>query len=108
MLLAGYAESPRTYEPFVNTVNANDFKELYGISLSAAGDLQKIKENEEYPRGSLTDSKVNYHVEKYGKTLGISYEMIVNDDLSAFMRMPASSGAAVARCIRMWSWADHL
>ena len=97
MLLAGYAESPRTYEPFVNTVNANDFKELYGISLSAAGDLQKIKENEEYPRGSLTDSKVNYHVEKYGKTLGISYEMIVNDDLSAFMRMPAMLSAAVAR-----------
>lgn len=96
-LMQAYAEAGRTYDPWTTRVNARDFREMHGISLSEAPNLDKVGENEEYKTGSLKDGKTAYRVYKYGKILSISWEMIVNDDLNAFARIPAMLGAATAR-----------
>ena len=96
-LLQAYAEAPRTYEPWTSRVTATDFKTMYGVTLSEAPNLQRVGENEEYTTGSLGDHAESYSIAKYGKILGISWEMIVNDDLNAFSRLPGMFGAAVAR-----------
>lgn len=96
-LLQGYTEAGRTFDPWTNKVNARDFRDMYGVSLSAAPDLELVGENEEYKTGSLSDKAERYHILKYGRILSLSWEMVVNDDLNAFVRIPSLLGAAAAR-----------
>lgn len=97
ILLQSYTEAGRTYDAWTSRVSARDFREMYGVSLSEAPNLQKVQENGEYPTVSLTDHKESYRIYKYGEIIGISYEMIVNDDLRAFTRIPSLLGAATSR-----------
>ena len=96
-LLKAYQESPATWRPLVNVVPASDFKTIYGISLSAAPDLDLVGENGEYKSGSMSDNQESYRMYKYGKINYLTYEMIVNDDLRAFARIPQLQGAAARR-----------
>ncbi|WP_430734457.1 Mu-like prophage major head subunit gpT family protein [Halodesulfovibrio aestuarii] len=96
-LLKAYAESPITFESIVNIVSASDFKEMHGVALSEAPDMELIGENENYPVKTLSDSGESYHIAKYGEILRLSYEMIVNDNLRAFTRIPLLFGAAARR-----------
>lgn len=96
-LLQAYQEAGTTFSPWTAKRTATDFKEIYGVSLSEAPDLDDLGENEEYRHGYLRDNAERFHVVKRGKILRLSWEMIVNDDLGAFMRLPAMFGAATAR-----------
>ncbi|WMW64404.1 Mu-like prophage major head subunit gpT family protein [Nitratidesulfovibrio liaohensis] len=54
-------------------------------------------EHGEYKTGALKDKQERYAVRKYGKILGLTLEMIVNDDLRAFAKLPTMFGAAASR-----------
>lgn len=97
LLLQGYEEAGRTFEPWTSRRAANDFRDMHGISLSEAPELLPVGENEEYKSGSLSDNVEKFRIAKFGRKLSISWEMVVNDDLSAFSRIPAMFGAATAR-----------
>lgn len=97
LLLQGYAEAGRTFEPWTSRRAANDFRDMHGISLSEAPELLPVGENEEYQSGSLSDNVEKFRIAKFGRKLSISWEMVVNDDLSAFQRIPAMFGASTAR-----------
>lgn len=96
-MLKAYQESPATWRPLVNVVPASDFKTIYGISLSAAPDLDLVGENGEYKSGSMSDNQESYRMYKYGKINYLTMEMIINDDLRAFTRIPQLQGAAARR-----------
>jgi len=96
-LLRAYQESPRTFMPLVTVTSASDFKTIYGISLSEMPDLDLIKEDQEYKYAAMSDKQESYAVKKYGKLVRLTREMIINDDLRAFTRIPMLFGAAAAR-----------
>ncbi|MEG6505869.1 phage major capsid protein [Nitratidesulfovibrio sp. 1201_IL3209] len=96
-LLAAYNEAPATWRSWVNVVTASDFKTMYGISLSEAPTVALVNELGEYKETKLSDSQESYTVGKYGMIMGLSWEMIVNDDLRAFARLPQLMGASVRR-----------
>jgi len=96
-LLKAYREAPATWRPWVNVVSATDFKTIHGVSLSEAPDLELIDENGEYKYGALADRQESYSVGTYGKLLHLTRQMIVNDDMRAFTRLPRMFGAAARR-----------
>ncbi len=96
-LLRAYQEAPATWRPWVNVTSATDFKAQYGISLSEAPDLELVNEHGEYKYGDFSDSQESYRVYKYGKIVQLSWEMIINDDLRAFTRLPQLMGNAARR-----------
>lgn len=96
-LVQAYRESPATWRPFVTVVSASDFKPIQGISLSSAPNLLEVKEGAEYKTGDLKESQESYRIAKYGRILSLTYEMIVDDDLRAFARIPGMFGASAAR-----------
>lgn len=98
-LLQAYAEAPDTYTPWVNTVPANDFKTIYGIALSEAPTMDLVDENGEYKAVHLSDSQESYTIQKRGFLIPLTYEMIVNDDLRAFLRIPQLIGSSSRRTI---------
>lgn len=97
VLLAQYTEVASTWEAWCRVTEVVDFKEVYGVRLSAGSDLDLIGENGEYKYGKLSEEQESYHIGTYGKMFTLSRKMIINDDLRAFTRIPALFGAAARR-----------
>lgn len=96
-LRKAYLDGPATWRPLVNVVGASDFKTIYGVSLSEAPSLDLIGENGEYKQGAMSDNQESYSVASYGKMVYLTRQMIVNDDLRAFTRLPQLMGSAARR-----------
>ena len=96
-LLRGYEAEERTFLPLAERMTATDFRDMHGVSFSADLDLAEVPENGEYAYASPVAASEKFRVAKYGRILRISWEQIVNDDLSAFSRLPAAFGAAWGR-----------
>jgi hypothetical protein len=97
-LRASYAERPRTFLPFTRRASMPDFREMSRVQLSnLVGGLSEVSEAAEYTSGTFKEAKETYKLVKYGKTVPITWEAIINDDLSAFSRIPAAFAAAAAQ-----------
>jgi phage head maturation protease len=87
-----YMGAPNTYSPFVSQRIVEDFKEVTSLQIGNGGKLEKVNEHGEYKRTTLGESAEKYKVEKYGIIIGKTYELMMNDDLGAFTRIPAQLG----------------
>lgn len=88
-LLAQYAIQERTFQTWARRTTLKDFRPISRVRLSEIlGDLEKVKEGEEYKYATLSEAGETYQLAKYGKIVAITWEAIVNDDLSAFDRIP--------------------
>lgn len=84
------AEGP-TFKTWARQMNVKDFRTMQMVSLSGLmSNFDKVAEGGEYKRAAFKDSQEPMRVDKYGKIVGITWEMIVQDDLNAFSRMPAA------------------
>lgn len=95
-LRQAYEAAPRTFTTWARQTTAADFKTISRISMSDAPALTKVDENGEYTRGTVTDGKETYQLATYGKIVGITRQAIINDDLSAFTRIPGMLAVAAA------------
>lgn len=97
-LRAAYQERPRTFEPFVRRTTLPDFREITRAQLSGlVGDFDQISEGGEYTSGTFNEAGEKYKLAKYGKKIAVTWESIINDDLSAFDRVPAAFAARAAQ-----------
>jgi hypothetical protein len=99
-VLAGFRETPRTFEAYFRVNNqVRDFRERVIFALDGGeGVLDKVGEREEYPEAAVDDSeKARYKVEKYGRVFDLSWETLQNDDLGAFRALPTRLGRAARR-----------
>lgn len=91
-----YEAAPRTFTPWARQASAADFKTISRTNLSDAPALEKVNENGEFKRGSVTDGKETYQLATVGKIIGLTRQAIINDDLSSFTRIPAMFAMAAA------------
>lgn len=88
-LLASYRAQTRTFMVWAKRNTISDFRPITRARLTEIfGDLDKVREGEEYKYGTISESGETYQLAKYGKIIGITWEAIVNDDLSAFNSIP--------------------
>lgn len=97
VLISTYENITGTWRPFVDFIPAADFKEIHGIEISGGSDLEQVGENAEYKIGRFMESEQKYAPKKYGRIFEISFEMVINDDMSAFRKMPMAFAAIAAR-----------
>lgn len=96
-LRAEYELAPRTFMDFCRQVSAADFRPMTRTQLGDVSDFSKIKEGGEYKRGKVGEAKESYSVEKYGEIIPFTWEALINDDLSAFNRIPKSIAQTAAQ-----------
>lgn len=97
-LLAQYAIQERTFTAWARRSTMNDFRAVTRVRLSEMlGNLEKVEEGGEYKYGTFSENGETYKLAKYGKIIGITWEAIINDDLSAFDRLPQAFAASAAR-----------
>jgi hypothetical protein len=95
-LRQAYEVYPRTFVPFCRQVLATDFKAMHRVQIGEAPQLLKVNESGEFKRGTIAESKESYRIETYGRVVAITRQVLINDDLDAFTRIPAMYGTAIA------------
>jgi HK97 family phage prohead protease len=95
-LRAAYDSTQRTFTTFARRATITDFKPVSRAQLGGAPDLQKVLENGEFKYGDIGEGKEGYALATYGRIVAITRQTLINDDLDAFTRVPASFGAAAA------------
>lgn len=96
-LRAAYDSSPRTFVPWCRQATMPDFKIVSRIALGGAPQLTQVNENGEIEMGTVGEFAESYRVFRFGRRIPITFEAIINDDLSGFTRVPGMFGGAAAR-----------
>lgn len=96
-LRKAYELEVQTFRPWIVEGTLPDYKEMSRLQLGDIGDLGDVTENGEYKFGSIGEGQEKIKLAKRGLKLKLSEEMIVNDDLSAFARIPRMLGNAASR-----------
>lgn len=89
-----YQEMTPTWPQFCRRNTAPNFKEMTIVSLAGDTKFKDVPESAEYTAGSLTEASEKYSVKKSGRIISLSFEMMINDDLGAFNRIPQMVAAA--------------
>lgn len=87
----------RSFTAFSRQVSMPDFKDRSVVQLGEAPNLELVQEGAEYTYGPMTDAAEKYRLFKYGRMVNITWEALINDDLSAFTRIPQAMGAQAAQ-----------
>lgn len=95
-LRMGYQAAPQTFRPLVRVVTVPDFKPVSRVQLGEAPKLERVLESGEFKRGAMGDAAEKYAISTYGKIVSITRQVIINDDLDAFTRVPRNFGVAAA------------
>lgn len=69
-------------------LNASDFREIHAVRFGGDFQLKAVKENGEYQEATLNDEAEGLKVERRGRTIHLTFEAVVNDDMGAFNRIP--------------------
>lgn len=96
-LQAEYNLAPQTFRKWCSRGTATDFRQKTVANLSELGDFAIVPEGGEYQNVTVNEGSEVYKVAKYGQKIGITWETLINDDLSAFNRLPAKIAQAAAR-----------
>jgi ATP-dependent Clp endopeptidase proteolytic subunit ClpP len=105
VLRDSYELSPRTFVPLARQTTLPDFKEVSRAQFGEAPKLAQVLEGGEYTYGSIGDAAEKYRLFKYGKIIGVTWELIINDDLDAITRVPAMMGASAGQLESDLFWA---
>lgn len=95
-LRAEYATQQRTFQPFCYRTTASDFKEMTRTQLFDF-ELKSVKEGGEYQYATMGEGAEKFKVAKWGRLIKLDWETIINDDLSAFNRIPTKAASTVAQ-----------
>lgn len=96
-LLTGYEQAEETWMQWCATGSANDFKTHSVVRPSEIGDLNEVREMEEYQYASRSEAQEQFTIATYGNLFAISRQAIINDDLGALTTIPQGHGEAAAR-----------
>ena len=97
-LLANYKETVPTYRNYMRISPVADFRTVKRFAINGAeSTLAKVDENAPYPQTKLSDLAYQYSVQKYGRTIPLSWETLIDDDLHALQDIPARFGIAARR-----------
>lgn len=95
-LRAAYDSTPRTFTGWARRATIPDFKSVNRVQLGGAPDLKVVREGQEFTYGTMGEAKEVYALSTYGRIIAFTRQMLINDDLSAFDRIPAAFGASAA------------
>lgn len=95
-LRGDYENSPSTFRAWCTPGTIPDFKE---ISINQLGDfpsLPEVLEGGEYEFGTIGEARELMSLSKFGRRIAFTWEMLINDDLDAFLRLAGKIGFAVS------------
>jgi len=96
-LRRGYEQAPQTFKRWQRKATASDFKQITRLQLGGAPDFLLVPEGGTFKMGTIGEGREVYALATYGRRLSFTRQMMINDDLDAFVRLAQMLGAAAAR-----------
>lgn len=91
-MLAAYEAVESAVSFFCAETDVNDFKEFTRYRLTGAGLFEKVGPDGELKHATLTEEAYTNRVETFGRMISLTRQMIINDDLGAFLQIPRIIG----------------
>ncbi len=96
-LMHGYDTEPASHRVWVNQTDVPDFKTQKRVALSEAPDLELVNERGEYRHGAMKEKGEGFSLQTFGKIISLTRQMMINDDLNAFTKIPNALGRSASR-----------
>lgn len=100
-----YEETPQTFKTLGRRGTIPDFKLQSRTQLGGVSTLVKVNEAGEYTYGTVGEAAESFKLGTYGKILSFTRQAMINDDMSAFSRIPAAFGGSARRMESDVFWA---
>ncbi|EUB97298.1 peptidase U35 phage prohead HK97 [Rhizobium sp. CF080] len=97
VLLSRYTGYENTFQLFASREVLPDYREAKVLDIGAAPDLKLKNEHGEFVSGTLRESEEAMKLQRYGRAIGFTHEMLVNDQLGQFMKVVGQWGEKVAK-----------
>lgn len=96
VLRDSYQAAPAGVRRLGRQTTARDFRSVNKLMLGEAPLLQKLNEHGEIKAGTMAEAKEAYKVETWARKIGITRQVLVNDDLGAFSDLARRMGQGAA------------
>lgn len=96
VLRDAYQAAPSGIRRLGRQTTARDFRSVNKIMLGEAPLLEKLNEHGEIKAGTMAEAREAYKVETWARKIGITRQVLVNDDLGAFSDLARRMGQAAA------------
>jgi phage head maturation protease len=96
VLRDSYQAAPAGIRLLGRQTTARDFRSVNKIMLGEAPLLEKLNEHGEIRAGTMAEAREAYRVETWARKIGITRQVLVNDDLGAFADLARRMGQAAA------------
>lgn len=104
-LLAAYQRRAASWQLVTGAAQtATDFRELHAVRFGGDFALKRVRENGEYEEAVLSDEAEGLKVERRGRTIRLTFEAVVNDDMGAFSRIPGEFAMAARTMENAMVW----
>lgn len=95
-LLAQYDAYPSVAKRIASASSVKDFKQVTRYRLTMTGSVEKVGADGELKHGSFDEESYTNQAATWGKIVALTRQMIINDDLDAFLGIPRSLGRGCA------------
>ena len=94
-----FNDIPSVAMQLCTTADLSDFKEANRVRLNDLGELEPIGQDGEIKHGSVSEDTATNQLATYGKMFAITRQMIIDDDMNAFTKIPTAMAAKAKRLI---------
>lgn len=91
-MLAAYQAVASVVHEFCAARDVNDFKQVTSFRLTGNGVFEKVGPDGELKHAGLSEESFSNKVETFGRIITLTRQMIINDDLGAFLQLPRLIG----------------
>ncbi len=91
-MLAAYTAVESVVAMFCAETDVNDFKEVTRYRLTGTGVFEKVGPDGELKHAGLSEQAYTNKVETFGRMIALTRQMMINDDLGAFLQIPRIIG----------------
>jgi hypothetical protein len=103
-LLEGFLMVDDTWRKVVHFGNVNNFQKHTRFRMNGSFKFEKVAPDGELKHGKLGEEQYSQQIDTYGIMFSLTRQMIINDDLGAFMDLPRSIGIGAADAINDATW----
>lgn len=91
-MLAAYEAVNSVATEICGSTDINDFKQVTRYRMTAAGIFQKVGPDGELKHAGLDEESYTNQLETWGRMIALTRQMMINDDLGAFLQIPRAIG----------------
>lgn len=98
-LLAGYRQPRTVRDRFCRQVSNSDFKQSSKYRVTMANFLSEVPASGEIEHTELTEDTYTNQLKTYARMIGLTRQMIINDDLNAFAQLATLMGQNASKTL---------